>query len=157
MDTIGIVEAAEEIDGSSLHVCFLWIKHQIIFVGNLHEVLQAGIMFCLSTAMDSDVICNSNTSLALFEDLIHLLLEDVLWTDEAKGKSQQTVSSEGTVESCKQTGVLVKDDWPVSKVGIQLGEEGRVCKLVSDFLHSGNLVMILVDGLIEVMGIQAQA
>ena len=66
------------------------------------------------------------------------------------------VSSKGTVECCKQAGLLVKDDWPVSMVGIQLGEEARVCKLVSDFLHSGHLVMILADGLIEVMGIQAQ-
>ena len=41
--------------------------------------------------------------------------------------------------------------------GIQLGEEARVHKLVSNFLHSGHLVMISVDGLIEVMGIQAQA
>ena len=42
-------------------------------------------------------------------------------------------------------------------VGIQLGEEARVHKLMSDFLHSGCLVMISADGLIEVMGIQAQA
>ena len=41
---------------------------------------------------------------------IHLLLEDVLGTDEAKGKSQEMVSSEGTVECFKQAGVLVKDD-----------------------------------------------
>ena len=41
-------------------------------------------------------------------------------------------------------------------VGIQLGEEVRVCKLMSDFFHSGCLVMISVDGLVEVMGIQAQ-
>ena len=42
-------------------------------------------------------------------------------------------------------------------VGVQLGEEVRVCELISNFLHSGCLVMILADGLIEVMGIQAQA
>ena len=41
-------------------------------------------------------------------------------------------------------------------VGIQLGEEVGVCKLVSNFLHSGHLVMIMADGLIEVAGIQAQ-
>ena len=40
-------------------------------------------------------------------------------------------------------------------VGIQLGE-GRVCKLMRDFLHSGSLVVISADGLIEVTGIQAQ-
>ena len=89
---------------------FLWIEHQIIFAGNLHEVLQVGIMFCLCAAMDGDVICNSDTSLALFKDLIHLLLEDVLGTDKTKGKSQETVSSEGTVESHKQAGVLVEDN-----------------------------------------------
>ena len=38
LDTIGIIEAAKEIDGLSLHVCFLWVKHQIVFAGNLHEV-----------------------------------------------------------------------------------------------------------------------
>ena len=67
-------------------------------------------MFHLGAAMDSDVICNSNTSLAFFKDLIHLLLEDVLGTDQAKGNSQETVSSERTVESHKQAGVLVEDD-----------------------------------------------
>ena len=41
-------------------------------------------------------------------------------------------------------------------VGIQLSEEVRVCKLMSNFLHGGHLVMIMVDGLVEVMGIQAQ-
>ena len=107
VDTIGIIEAAKEIDSWSLHMCFLWIKHQILFAGNLHE---AGIMFCLSVAMDSDIICDSDTSLALFKDLVHLLLEDVLGADEAKGKPQETVSSEGTVECCKQAGVLVEDD-----------------------------------------------
>ena len=35
-------------------------------------------MFCLHAAMDGDVICDSNISLAFFKDLIHLLLEDVL-------------------------------------------------------------------------------
>ena len=157
VDTIGIIEAAKEVDGLSLHTCFLWIKHQIIFAGNLHEVLQVGVIFCLGAAVDSDIICDSNTSLALFKDLVHLLLEDVLGTDQAKGKLQEMVSSEGTVESCKQAGVLVKDDRPVSMVGIQLGEEARLCKLMSDFLHSGSLVMISGDGLVEVTGIQAQA
>ena len=106
--------------------------------------------------MYSDVICNSDTSLAFFKDLIHFLLEDVLGTDQAKGKSQEMVSSKRAVESHKQTGVLVEDNGPVSMVGIQLSEEARVCELMSNFLHSGCLVMIMVDGLIEVTGIQAQ-
>ena len=42
-------------------------------------------MFCLSVAMYSDVVYDSNTSLAFFEDLIHLFLEDVLGTDQTKG------------------------------------------------------------------------
>ena len=67
-------------------------------------------MFCLSAAMDDDIVYDSNASLALFEDLIHLLLEDVLGTDQAKGKLQETVSSERTVECCKQAGLLVEDD-----------------------------------------------
>ena len=46
-------------------------------------------MFCLGAAMEGDVICNTDASLALFYDLVHLLLEDVLGTDEAKGKSQE--------------------------------------------------------------------
>ena len=36
--------------------------------------------------MYGDAICDSNTSLAFFKDLIHLLLEDVLGTDQAKGR-----------------------------------------------------------------------
>ena len=67
-------------------------------------------MFCLSVTMDSDVICNSNTSLAFFKDLIHFLLEDDLGTDQVKGKSQEMVSSKGTLESHEQAGVLVKDN-----------------------------------------------
>ena len=114
-------------------------------------------MFHIGATMDSDDICDSNASLALFEDMIHLLLEDVLGTDEAKGKSQEMVSSEGTVEGHKQAGLLVADNWPVSMAGVQLGEEARVHKPMSNFLHSGHLMMILADGLIEVMGIQAQA
>ena len=38
VDTISIIEAAKEIDNLSLYMCFLWIKHQIVFVGNLQEV-----------------------------------------------------------------------------------------------------------------------
>ena len=40
VDTIGIIKAAKEIDSLSLHMCFffVWIKHQIIFAGNPHEV-----------------------------------------------------------------------------------------------------------------------
>ena len=67
-------------------------------------------MFHLSAAMDSDVVYDSNTSLAFFEDLIHLLLEDVLGTDEAKGKLQEPVSSKRAFESCVQAGLLVKDN-----------------------------------------------
>ena len=66
-------------------------------------------MFCLSVAMDGDIVCNSNTSLAFLKDLIHLLLENVLGTDQAKGKLQEMVSSKRTVESHKQAGVLVED------------------------------------------------
>ena len=65
-------------------------------------------MFCLGAAMYSDVICNSDTSLALFEDLIQTFLEDVLGTDQAKGKWQEKVSSERAVESHKHAGVLVQ-------------------------------------------------
>ena len=90
-------------------MCFLWIKHQIIFAGNLHEVSYAGIVFHLNAAINGDIICNSNTSLALFKDLVHLL-EDVLGADEAKRKPQEMVSSKGTVECHKQARVLVKDD-----------------------------------------------
>ena len=67
-------------------------------------------MFHLGVAMYGDVICDSNTSLALFKGLIHLFLEDVLGTDQAKGKSQEMVSSQRAVESHKQAGVLIKYD-----------------------------------------------
>ena len=69
-----------------------------------------GIVFCLSVAMGCDVICNSDASLALFQDLVHLLLEDVLGTDKAKRKLQEMVSSEGTVECHEQAGLLFEDD-----------------------------------------------
>ena len=67
-------------------------------------------MFHLSVAMYSDVICDSNISLAFFKDLIHLFLEDVLGADQTKGKSQEAVSTKGTVESSEQAGLLVEDN-----------------------------------------------
>ena len=67
-------------------------------------------MFCLSAAMYGDVVCDSDTSLAFFEDLIHLFLEDVLGTDQTKGKSQEVVSTKRAVEGSEHAGVLVKDD-----------------------------------------------
>ena len=51
--------------------------------------------------MDSDVICDPNAYLTLFQDLVHLILEDVLGADKAKGKMQEMVSSEGAVEGCE--------------------------------------------------------
>ena len=60
-------------------------------------------MFCLCVAMYGDVICNSDTSLAFFENLIHLFLEDVLGTDKTKGKLQELqYLLKGTVESSEQ-------------------------------------------------------
>ena len=55
-------------------------------------------MFYLSATMYSDVICDSNTSRALFEELVHLPLEDVLWADQTKGKMQETVPPKEAVE-----------------------------------------------------------
>ena len=75
-------------------------------------------MFHLSLAMYGDVVCNSDASLAFFEDLVHLFLEDVLGAGQAKGKLQEAVSTEGTVEGSEHAGVLVEDDWPVSVVRI---------------------------------------
>ena len=71
----------------------------------MHKISYAGIMFLLGAAMYGDVICNSNTSLAFFKDLIHFLLEDVLGTDQAKGKSQEMVSSKRTVEPVSMVGI----------------------------------------------------
>ena len=56
----------------------LWVEHNSILAGYLHEVTQMGIMFYLSVTMYEDVISNFNTSRALFEELVHLLLENVL-------------------------------------------------------------------------------
>ena len=67
-------------------------------------------MFCLGAAMYCDVVCDSDTSLAFFKDLIHLFLEDVLGTDQTKGESQEAVSTERAVEGSEHAGVLVKDN-----------------------------------------------
>ena len=80
-------------------------------------------------------------------------LEDVLGADKAKGKKQEKVSSKGTVECCEKAGVLIKNGQPVSMVGIQLGEVARVHELMGDFLHSGHLVVIMANGLVEIRGI----
>ena len=57
-----------------------------------------GIMFCLSAAVDIGVVCYSSASLALFKDLIHLLLEDVLGTDQAKGSHRKWYLPKGLLK-----------------------------------------------------------
>ena len=68
----------KEVYGWGLYMHFLWIEHNSILAGYPHEVPQMSIMFCLSMTMYSDIIGDPNTSRALFEELVHLLLEDVL-------------------------------------------------------------------------------
>ena len=155
VDTISIIEAAKEIDSLNLHMCFCGLNTKSYcmqsawgFISGHHVLPQCshGQWCCLQfwcilgtllgSGPSSSGRCHGNR-----------------W---GQRKLQKMVSSEGTVECHKQAGLLVKDDWPVSMVGIQLGEVTRVCKLVSDFLHSGHLVMISADGLVVVMGIQAQ-
>ena len=63
------------------------------------------------------------------------------------------LSSEGAIEGSEQAGFLIQNDQPVSMVGVQLCEVVRVQKFMGIFLHSGHLVVIMADGLIEVMGI----
>ena len=38
VDTISIVEASKEIDGLGLHMCLLWVEHQVVCAGNSHEI-----------------------------------------------------------------------------------------------------------------------
>ena len=57
-----------------------------------------GVMFHLSATMYGDVIGNSDSSRVLFKELVHLLLEDGLWTDQTKGKMQEMVPPKGAVE-----------------------------------------------------------
>ena len=66
---------------------------------------------------------------------------------------QEMVSSKGAVEGCGEAGFLIKNNQPVSMMGVQLGEVMQVCKLMGNFLHSGHLVVIKADGLIVVNGI----
>ena len=77
---------------------FLQIEHNSILAGYLHDILRMNIVFCLSATMYGDVIGNSNTSRELFKELVHLLLEDVLWTDQTKVKMQEVVPPKGAVE-----------------------------------------------------------
>ena len=77
---------------------FLWVEHNSIHAGYLHEVTQMGIMFYLSATTYSDVISNSNTSRALIKELVRLLLEDVLWADLTERDMQEAVPPKGAVE-----------------------------------------------------------
>ena len=65
--------------------------------------MQMGIIFCLSATMYGDVISNSDTSRAFFKELVNLLLEDVLWADQTKGKTQEMVPPKGAVEGSYET------------------------------------------------------
>ena len=124
---------------------FLWIEHNSILVGYLHEVMQMGIMFCLSATMYGDVISNSDTSGALFEELVYLLLEDVLWADQTKGKTQEAVPPKGAVEGSEETSFFIKNYWLVSMMCIELGEIMQICKLVCNIFYSRHLVVIMAD------------
>ena len=157
VDTIGIIEAAEEVDSLSLHMCFLWITHQII--------LQAICMrfhrwaLCSASVWPWMVILSAIPihpwhSLRIWS----IFFWKMSWEQmRPKGSHRKWYLPNGllNVVSRLESWLRTIDQYPWW--ASQLGEEVRVCKLMSDFLHSGHLVMIAVDGLTEVMGIQAQA
>ena len=64
-----------------------------MFSGNLHEVVESGVVLLEILSMDAEVIGDSNDTCALFQDLVNLLLEDVLAGDKSWGQATKAISA----------------------------------------------------------------
>ena len=114
-------------------------------------------MFVLVSSKDSDIVCDAYGARAVFDDVIHPFLVDILAEVETKRQSSKPESSEWTVEHGLQTGFITEHNRPVPVSGVQFGEDLRSCQFVRYFVELWCFLMWATYGLIEVLGIEANS
>ena len=82
MASMCIVDMSKETNLLLCNTAFVYVEDESMFSGNLHEVVESGIVLLKILSMDAEIISNSNDTCALFQDLVNLLLEDVLAADK---------------------------------------------------------------------------
>ena len=88
-----VVDISKEGYLSLCNAAFVYVEHESMFTGSLHEVVKSDIVLLEVLFMDAEVISDSSDTGALFQDLVNLLLEDVLAADESWGQASETVSA----------------------------------------------------------------
>ena len=78
--------------------------------GHLHECVKALIMLFVISSMDDNIICYSDYTFTVFQDLVHHPLKDVLGTSKAPGEMDKPVMSPQGVEHHEEGRFIVKDN-----------------------------------------------
>ena len=93
MASMFIVDVSKEGYLSLCDVAFVYVEHESVFLGNLHEVVESDIVLLEVLSVDVEIISDSDDTGALFQDLVNLLLEDVLAADKSWGQALKAVSA----------------------------------------------------------------
>ena len=99
-------------------------------------------------AVDDDVVGDPDGTWALTEDLIHALLECILWDVQSEGKPFEPEASNGAVESRELRWLFIELDWLVAMLRIQLAEHLGAAEAIGDLLQCGGLVVRPLDALV---------
>ena len=81
------------------------------------------------TAVNNYIFSNTCNTGKVNKCLIYLLLEDILGTDQAERKPQESVSAVWGIEGGVQGAFVVKLDIPVTTTGVNSGEVFRAAQL----------------------------
>ena len=144
----------EEMDVLTLDVAFAVVEHQTMSARCFHQIYEVCIMFVLVSSKDSDMVCDAHGARAVFEDVIHPFLVDILAEVETKRQSSKPESSEWTVERGLQPGFIIEHNRPVPMSGVQFEEDLRSCQFVRYFVELWCFVMYVF---IEIVGVEANS
>ena len=93
MASMFIVDVSKEGYLSLCDAAFVYVEHESVFSGNLHEVVESDIVLLEISSMYTEIVSDSDDTGALFQDLVNLLLEDVLASDKSWGQASKAVSA----------------------------------------------------------------
>ena len=88
-----IIDMSKETNLLLCNTAFVYVEDESMFSGNLHEVVESGIVLLEILSMDAEVIGYSNYTCTVFQDLVNLLLEDVLAADKSSGQVTKAISA----------------------------------------------------------------
>ena len=149
MHAISVINHSKGLDLHCLDETFRSVENKSTFLGNLHEVVEISVMVFVILAVDNDIVGDPDGAWALTEDLIHALLECILWDVQSKGKPLEPEVSDGAVEGRELQWLFIELDWPVAMVRIQLAEHLGAAEAIGDLLQCGGLVVHPLDALVQ--------